>query len=122
VVGLITLSVLLLSAAGVYALMSFTVSRRQREIGIRSALGASRSRIVWSIFSRTGRQLALGLALGALATGALDRLSGGELLRGQATVLLATVAALMVLAGAIASTGPARRALRIQPMEALRQE
>ena len=48
----VTLSVLLLSSAGIYALMSFTVSQRRKEIGIRMALGADRTRIVASIFSR----------------------------------------------------------------------
>ena len=53
----VTVSVLLLSSAGLYALMSFTVSQRRREIGIRVALGASRASIVSSIFSRALLQL-----------------------------------------------------------------
>ena len=61
----ITLSVLMLSSAGIYALMSFTVSQRRKEIGIRIALGADWKRIVASIFSRAFLQLAAGAALGA---------------------------------------------------------
>lgn len=122
VLGLITLSVLLLSAAGISALMSFAVTRRQREIGIRIALGAPRGRIMVAIFSRSAVQLALGLVTGAAAGAMLDRLAGGELLAGRAVILLPLVAAMMVLAGLLATLGPARRALRIHPVEALRQE
>ena len=121
-VGLITLSVLLLSAAGISAMMSFAVTRRRREIGIRSALGAPRARIIWAIFSRSLRQLVVGVVVGTTVAGALDRLAGGELLGGQERILIPLIAVLMVLAGLLATCGPARRALRIQPMEALRQE
>ncbi len=51
-VGLVMLSVIVLSAAGIYSLMSFTVARRRREIGIRAALGADRHRLLLGIFSR----------------------------------------------------------------------
>ena len=57
---------LLLSLAGVYALMSFTLSRRTREIGIRAALGAAPRRIVTTIFSRAFRQVAIGIAVGCV--------------------------------------------------------
>ena len=63
--------VLLLSAAGIYALMSFTVAQRTREIGIRVALGARPRRVLGDIFSRATRQLALGMLVGSLASGAL---------------------------------------------------
>lgn len=122
VFGLMVLSVLLLSAAGISALMSFAVTRRQREIGVRVALGATRGRIVAAIFSRSARQIALGLLAGAVAGGMLDRLAGGELLGGRALILLPAVAAMMLVAGMLATLGPARRALRIHPMDALRQE
>jgi putative ABC transport system permease protein len=120
VVGLMTLSVLLLSGAGISALMSFAAARRRREIGIRVALGAPRGRIVAAIFSRSARQLALGLVMGTAAAGALDRLAGGELLGGRAALLLPLVAAMMVLAGLLATLAPARRTLRIHPIEALK--
>ncbi|HEX6938567.1 MAG TPA: FtsX-like permease family protein [Longimicrobiales bacterium] len=122
VVGLVTLSVLLLSAVGISAMMSFAVTRRYREIGIRSALGASRRQVLQTIFSRSALQLALGLAVGAILTTLLDRLSGGELMNGQQHVLVPMVAALVIAAGLLATAGPARRALRVHPMEALRQE
>ncbi len=122
VLGLVTVSVLLLSAAGIHALMSFTVTRRRKEIGIRSALGADPRHILRGIFSRAAGQIALGLAVGIGAALLLERLSGGELMGGAAPVLLPGVAALMMGAGLLAALGPARRGLGIQPMEALREE
>src|SRR5690606_11053710 len=121
-VGLVTLSVLLLSAVGISAMMSFAVTRRYREIGIRSALGASRRQVLRTIFSRSALQLGLGVAVGAIFTALLDRISGGEFLNGQEHVLVPMVAALVIVAGLLATAGPARRALRVQPIEALRLE
>src|SRR5262249_17385712 len=92
--GSISLSVLLLSSAGIYALMSFTVSQRRKEIGIRIALGADRKRIIASIFSRALGQLALGAALGVVAAAALD--SQNNLMRGNAAVVLPIVALFMM--------------------------
>ena len=121
-VGLVTLSVLLLCAAGISAMMSFAVTRRYREIGIRLALGASRRQVLRTIFSRSARQLALGLAVGVALASLLERLSGGELMRGQQHVLVPMVAALVIAAALLSTTGPARQVLRVRPMDALRQE
>ena len=121
-VGFVTLSVLLLSAAGISAMMSFAVTRRYREIGIRLALGASRRQVMQTIFSRAALQLALGLAVGVALAALLERLSGGELMRGQQHVLVPMVAALVIAAALLATSGPARQALRVRPMDALRQE
>ncbi len=116
----VTLSVLLLSAAGIYALMSFTVARRTREIGIRVALGAQPRRIFASIFGRVVRQLTLGLLIGSLVSGVLFAITG--LGTGRAAALLLTAAAIMLTIGMLAALGPARRGLRIQPVEALRAD
>lgn len=122
VVGMITIAVLLLSAAGIYALMSFTVTRRRREIGIRSALGADPGRLLGGIFSHSVRQLGLGLGAGVVVAILLEVTTQGGLMDGKGVVLLPAVALLMLVVGTIAAVGPARRGLRIQPMDALRQE
>jgi hypothetical protein len=119
--GLVTLSVLLLSAAGIYALMSFTVAHRRREIGIRSALGADPRRILQSVFSRAVVQLSVGVLLGGVLAALLDISTGGELMGGHGAVFLPAIAILMVAVGLAAALGPARRTLRIQPTEALRE-
>jgi predicted permease len=119
-IGLLTASVLLLSAAGIYALMSFTVAQRTREIGIRAALGATPHRLVLSIFGRVFRQLALGLLVGSVLSSGV--FLGTNLSLVQAAALLSTVAAIMAVVGLLAAFGPARHSLRIQAVEALRVE
>ena len=118
----ITLSVLMLSSAGIYSLMSFTVSQRRKEIGIRLALGADWKHIVASIFSRALLQLAAGAAFGAALVVAYERGSGGAILRGHSPVVLPAVALVMMAVGFLAALGPAWRSLRIEPTEALREE
>jgi hypothetical protein len=118
----VTLSVLLLSAAGVYAIMSFTVARRRREIGIRTALGAAPRRLMASIFARVGAQLGGGVLAGLVVAAVLDRAMGGGPLAGKGMLLLPLVAGFMVLVGLLAAVGPARRGLAVQPTEALREE
>jgi predicted permease len=118
--ALVTSSVLLLSAAGIYALMSFTVAQRTRVIGIRAALGAGPRALLASIFGRAMRHLTVGLLVGSLLSGA--SLSATGLGLGQATALLLAVASMILLVGLLAALGPARRALRIQATEALRTD
>lgn len=116
------LSVLLLSAAGIYAMMSFTVARRRREIGIRSALGADPRRLLSSVFARASAQIGAGVLVGVIGTVVLDRAAGrGPIHEGNAVVLL-FVAVLMATVGLLAAIGPARRGLAVQPTEALREE
>jgi putative ABC transport system permease protein len=121
-VELVTGSTVLLSAAGMYALMAFTITRRRREIGIRSALGAGPRRVLMSVLSRVFVQIAIGIAIGIVVAMAFDSaLSGGWTGR-NAAVRLPAVAALMIVVGILAALRPASRALRIQPTEALRSE
>jgi ABC-type antimicrobial peptide transport system permease subunit len=122
VIALITGSVLLLSAAGIHALMSFTVNQRRREIGIRAALGAPARRILAGVLARASRQLAVGVGLGLAVAVGLDRLTGGVLLQGTGLLLVPATAAFMLVVGLLAAAGPARRGLRVQPTEALRTE
>jgi putative ABC transport system permease protein len=118
----VTLTVLMLSSAGIYALMSFTISQRRKEIGIRMALGAGWKSIVASIFSRALGQLAVGAALGIAPWVVLGEASRGDLTRGNAAVVLPAVALIMMGVGFLAALGPARRCLRIEPTKALREE
>ncbi|HZF67283.1 MAG TPA: ABC transporter permease, partial [Gemmatirosa sp.] len=122
VVALVTGSVLLLSAAGIHALMSFTVNQRRREIGIRAALGAPARRILAGVLARAARQLALGVGVGLATSVALDFASGGALLDGGGVLLVPATAAFMLVVGLLAAAGPALRGLRVQPTEALRAE
>jgi hypothetical protein len=119
-IGLLTISVILLSAAGMYALMSFTVAQRTREIAIRTALGAAPRRLLLSIFGRATRQLSIGLAAGALLASGIFQSADVGFARAAWLVLI--VSAFMVLVGLLAASGPARRGLRIEPSDALRAE
>jgi putative ABC transport system permease protein len=121
-IAMVTLSVLLLSAAGIHAMMSFTVNQRRREIGIRAALGAGARQILTGVLSRAARQLTVGVGLGVALSLALDAASGGELMRGKGLAIAPAIAALMVLVGLLAASGPARRGLRVHPTEAMRAE
>jgi predicted permease len=115
-------SVLLLSAAGIYAMMSFTVARRRREIGIRSALGADPRRILTGVFARASAQLGAGIAVGLAIAAAFEWIGPGGTMSGRGHVLMPAVSALMLVIGLIAALGPARRGLAVQPTEALREE
>jgi predicted permease len=120
--SLVIVIALLLSAAGIYAMMSFTVAQRRKEIGIRAALGANAGQLLRSVFRKAALQLAAGVALGIVMAFMIDRASAGEMLGlfGRALVPLAAVA--MTIVGLFATIGPARRGLRIPPTEALRAE
>ena len=120
--SLILLTVLLFSAAGVYSLMSFAVAQRRREIGIRTALGASPLSVLRSVFSRVAVQVAVGVVLGVLGAIAIAPSIESTALAGRLAIVTPAIAVIMVLVGVIAAYGPARRSLRIQPTEALRAE
>jgi putative ABC transport system permease protein len=122
-IGAVTASVLLLSAAGLYALMAFTVAQRRREIGIRSALGARPGQLVAAMFGRAFWQIGAGSALGMLAAYLVGRYVPIEQIGGLPIPgILPGAVAFMLLVGVVASLGPARRGLRIDPTEALRSE
>lgn len=122
-IGAVTASVLLLSAAGLYALMAFTVAQRRREIGIRSALGAPPRQLLTAVFRRAFWQIGAGSALGMLAAYLVGRYVPIEQIGGLPIPgILPGAAAFMLVVGVLASLGPARRGLRIDPTEALRSE
>lgn len=108
--------VLMLSVAGIYALMSFTVSRRTREIAIRCALGARRRQVLRTVFGRAVVQLSIGVALGSVV--AVPALSSGVAAHGFRS--LAIVAVVLFAAGLAACLVPVRRALAIEPAAAMK--
>jgi predicted permease len=121
-VGLTAIA-LLLSLAGIYAVMSFTVARRTREIGIRVALGANARTMVAQIFRRPLTQVSIGVMVGSVLAGLLmlTEMGGGQLsVTGVGLMLLygAVILAVCLLACVV----PTRRALSVEPMEALRTE
>jgi ABC-type antimicrobial peptide transport system permease subunit len=120
--GATLLSVLLLAAAGIYALMSFTVVRRRHEIAIRTALGAPPARLLGGIFRQALLQISLGVAAGVAMALSIDYMAGGDALRGREWGLLTSTSILMGLVGLLAALAPARRGLKIEPLEALRGE
>ena len=119
VFGSVLLVALVFSAAGLYALMAVAVQRRTREIGIRIALGASRRHVLRSVFARAGRQLGGGIIAGnsmiLLLAWRADSLTADLLVTSVITSVV------MAAVGVLACAAPARRALRVQPTEALRQ-
>jgi hypothetical protein len=119
VFGSILAGSLIFSAAGLYALMAVAVARRTREIGIRRALGATPTHVVGSVFARAGRQLGGGIVAGnsliLLLAWRADSLTADLLVSSVVTSVI------MAVVGVLACAGPARRALRVQPTEALRQ-
>jgi len=118
------LSALLLSVIGLYGLMTYSVSQRIPEIGIRVTLGATRPQIV-SLVLRQGLQLALlGIALGIAGAFALSRILAGFLYGVAPTDVLTyvSVAGLLLLVALAACYIPARRAMKVDPMVALRYE
>jgi len=122
--GIFAGSALLLAMVGLYGVMAYITSQRTHEIGIRMALGAQRLDMLGMIF-RQGFSLVLaGVAVGILASVALTRLLGTMLYGVQATdvVTYGGVVGLLVVAAALASYIPARRAMKVDPMVALRYE
>jgi ABC-type antimicrobial peptide transport system permease subunit len=114
----------LLSAAGIYGVMSYAVSQRQREIGIRMALGARASTVTRMVLSEAGTLAAIGLAIGLVAAMLLTRVMSsmvyGVGTRDPAT--FAAVALLLVAVALAASLVPAMRAARVDPLRAMRIE
>ena len=117
--GTVLLVAVVFSAAGLHALMAVAVARRTREIGIRIALGATPRQVLRSVFTRAGRQLGGGIIAGnsliLFFAWRSDSLTAGLL------VSSVIASAIMAAVGVLACAAPARRALRIQPTEALRQ-
>ena len=115
----VTLLVLFLSALAIFSLMSVSVSRQTREIGLRAALGANRRQMLASILSRAMVLMGSGVTAGSALLLFFLALTEQEV--AYFVVWLAITAVVMLAAGLLASIEPARRALRITPTEALRE-
>jgi predicted permease len=118
----------LLSAVGIYGVMSFAVSRRTSELGVRMALGASRPRILRMVFRQAAWQVVAGTAAGVLLAAGLVAVGGVGI---QAVLfgvdpfdptLYAAVVLLVLVVAFAATYGPARRATKVDPIVALRAE
>jgi len=122
--GIFAALALLLASIGIYGVLAYLTSQRVPEIGVRMALGASAGNVMWLVLRQSLGMVLAGVAVGlcaALAAGRLlERLVEGVRPAGLST--LAIVLAIMVAAALFASFLPARRASRVDPMRALRQD
>jgi predicted permease len=115
---------LLLTAIGIYGVVSYAVERRTREMGIRLALGAAPPSVLRMVFGDSMRVVAAGALVGAVGAVALTRVIQGMLygVRPLDPVVLASVTVLLAVIAGLATYVPARRAALVDPMEALRHE
>jgi predicted permease len=122
--GCFALIALLLAAVGIYGVMSFTVAQREHEIGLRMALGASRSNVVNLVLKEALVLAAIGLGIGLIGAFFIGRALHSAVY-GVGTVdygAIACVSLILLGASMIASWIPARRAAAVEPMQALRTE
>jgi putative ABC transport system permease protein len=115
---------LVLVAIGVYSVIAYTVSRQTHEIGIRVALGASQANVLMVVLRMGLVLVGLGVAAGLAASFAATRLISSQLwgVKPYDPLTLAAVITVVLVAGIAACLIPARRATRVDPMQALRYE
>jgi predicted permease len=124
ILGAFAVLALLLAAVGLYGVLAYAVTRRTNEIGIRLALGAPRGRVVWPVLRESSMSVAIGVVAGVPAALMFGRLLGTllyDVVPTDPRVLGAVVAGLFVVALA-AAFQPAWRAVRVDPLAALRHE
>jgi predicted permease len=125
VILLVSAIALVLSLAGIYAITSFTVSRRMREIAVRMALGAQRSSVVATVFRGPLVQVAAGVAVGCVMMGSLVAMRDSDAGLGAMTrhvALLLVYGATMMAVCALACIGPLLRVFRVEPTDVLRDD
>jgi ABC-type antimicrobial peptide transport system permease subunit len=123
-VAAFALAALLLAMLGVYGVTASAVAQRTRELGIRSALGADRRSMLWSVAAEPARLVAIGLVVGLGITLAGGRVVASLLygMRASDPLTLGAVAVVLLAVAMLATWIPARRATRVDPMIALRAE
>ena len=125
-VGAFATIALILACVGLYGVMAYAVSQRTQEIGVRMALGADRGSVMTMVLGQAGMLIGLGLVMGVGGALLLGRLLSTQLepMLFQVTpsdvTILATVALILAVVGLLASIIPARRATRVDPIQALR--
>jgi ABC-type antimicrobial peptide transport system permease subunit len=115
---------LILAVVGIYGVISFLVAQRKQELAVRMALGASRTDILWLVVKQGLGMASIGAALGLLGAWTAQKVAGQFLFDiSPVDILTFPCAAVFLLAvAAVASVIPARRATRVDPMIALRDE
>ena len=113
-----------LAVLGLYGVIAYMVARRRNEIAVRIALGAGRGRVIRLVLREAALLLAIGLAVGMGLTLWAGRAAAAMLygLKPNDPATLGTAVALLATVAPAASYGPARRASRVEPMDALREE
>jgi putative ABC transport system permease protein len=121
--GIFACAALLLAAIGIYGVISYTVSQRMHDMGIRVALGAAPGDLLRHVLGQGGRMIAAGLAMGILGSLVLSRAMSALLFGVQPNDVptYAAVSAVLIVIGLAASYVPARRAAGVDPVTALRQ-
>jgi putative ABC transport system permease protein len=124
VLGLFAFTALMLAALGIYGVIAYSMSQRTHEIGIRMALGASSGNIIHMTLRQGIKLLLIGVSLGLIGALVLNRLLASFLfgVSGRDPITLFTVTGVLITIALLACYIPARRAAKIDPMEALRYE